>query len=51
MLETLGLTAAEEIGLGVAVGVSDILVPELMIAEALAIAGVFIYRAIKKHRE
>jgi hypothetical protein len=44
MLEVLGLTVAEEIGLGVLVGAADVLVPELLIAEAIAIAGIFIFR-------
>jgi hypothetical protein len=44
MLEVLGLTVAEEIGLGALIGTADVLVPELLIAEAIAIAGIFIFR-------
>ena len=51
MLEILGLTTLEEIGLLGVVGVADIVQPELLLAEGLVLAGIFIYRAIKKHRE
>jgi hypothetical protein len=51
MLEVLGATALDEIvGLG-AIGIADVIQPELILAEAMVIAGVFIYRAIKKHKQ
>jgi hypothetical protein len=49
MLEVLGLTALEEIGLLGVIG-ADIVMPELLIAEAAILAGVFIVRAIRKHK-
>ena len=51
MLEVLGATALDEIvGLG-AIGIADVIQPELILAEAIVIAGVFIIRAIKKHKQ
>lgn len=49
MLEVLGLSVAEEIGLLSVVGAVDIVLPELIIAEALVLAGVFAVRAVMKH--
>jgi len=49
MLEVLGLTALEEIGLLGVIG-ADIVMPELLIAEAAILAGIFIVRAIRKHK-
>ena len=51
MLEVLGATALDEIvGLGV-IGIADVIQPELILAEAMVIAAVFIHRAIKKHKQ